>query len=228
MQLYYPSPQNEAQIAEIRRTILLSMNGVVADKMKESGLSYKINYGVTIPRLKEIATAYKADHNLAHGLWILGVRETMILATMLEPVSLFTIEDARKRIAECKNIEITEQICINLLGKLSCAPALCLECVMSDETWHQTTGFLLAARVYKTLDKAVVLQLINRAFECADTDEYHLYRTIATCLGRFCRIDNEILTTISNRIASMNVANKSAALFIAEEVKQEIKFLADL
>ena len=44
MKYFIQNPQLEAIIKEIRKKIRLSMNGVVADKMKESGIRYKQNF----------------------------------------------------------------------------------------------------------------------------------------------------------------------------------------
>ena len=51
MKYFIQNPQLEAIIKEIRKKIRLSMNGVVADKMKESGIRYKQNFGVYISLL---------------------------------------------------------------------------------------------------------------------------------------------------------------------------------
>jgi len=45
-------------IKEIKTQLRLSMNGVASQSMREKGLAYKINFGVELPRLKEIAKQY--------------------------------------------------------------------------------------------------------------------------------------------------------------------------
>jgi hypothetical protein len=42
-------------IKEIKTQLRLSMNGIVSTHQRRQGLDYKINFGVEIPRLKEIA-----------------------------------------------------------------------------------------------------------------------------------------------------------------------------
>lgn len=37
----------------------LFMNGVVSQSMREKGLDYKLNFGIELPRLKEIAARYE-------------------------------------------------------------------------------------------------------------------------------------------------------------------------
>ena len=74
MKFYISTPGLDTKISEIRRKIRLSMNGIVSEQMAQKGISYKINYGVSIPRIKEIAKDYAPDHDLAQRLWMLQIR----------------------------------------------------------------------------------------------------------------------------------------------------------
>ena len=118
MKYLLATPVLDAQIAEIKRKIMLSMNGIVSEQMTKSGISYKKNYGVTIPRIKEIAVGYPSNHDLAQRLWTLQIRETMIMATLLEPLDKFTSQNAREWISQFNQIEIVEQANMNLFCKL--------------------------------------------------------------------------------------------------------------
>ena len=225
---YYTIPENSRKIAEIKRLIVLSMNGVVADRMKESGLNYAKNYGVSVTRLKEIAASYAPDANLAEGLWRAGIRETMILSTWIEPIATFDTEKAKSRIGNFNNIEIVEQFCLNLLSKLNLAPQLSIECAGASALWTKVTGFLLAARVYRSVNSDQVQELIELAFRNAETPEYHLYKTIALCLGRLCRLGDDVVDVINRKITVLEAGVRPSEKYIAEEVKQEIKFLKEL
>ena len=77
------------QLKEIKTQLRLSMNGAVSQSMREKGLVYKLNFGVELPRIKSIASAYGKDHALAQALWKEDIRECKILAGLLhlyEPV----------------------------------------------------------------------------------------------------------------------------------------------
>lgn len=58
MKYYIANPDLDLQITEIRRKIRLSMNGIISDQMSQNGIFYKKNYGVDIPRIKEITKSY--------------------------------------------------------------------------------------------------------------------------------------------------------------------------
>lgn len=204
------------------------MNGVVSDQMKMNGIVYKHNYGVSIPRIKEIAGEYVPNHDLAQRLWMLKIRETMIISTLLQPVEKFPCELALKRIDELDQIEIVEQICMNLLCKLPYANNLCVECVRSEKMWVQITGFILAARVYNQLNSTEIHVIIEKAFESTTTTEFHLYKAIALCFGRFCRINAQTVKLIEEGLDMISQKDSMAQQYIAGAVKQEILFLNNL
>ena len=63
------------QLKEIKTQLRLSMNGVASQSMREKGLVYKLNFGVELPRIKQIASMFEKDHTLAQTLWKENVRE---------------------------------------------------------------------------------------------------------------------------------------------------------
>ena len=68
------------KILEIKTQIRHRMNGEVADNMRREGLIYKVNYGVSIPELQQIAKGFKGDHELALELFNDEIRECKIIA----------------------------------------------------------------------------------------------------------------------------------------------------
>lgn len=225
MKFYISNPELDNQILQIRRTIRLSMNGIVSDQMVNSGIIYKKNYGVSIPRIKEIAKTYTPNHDLAQRLWALQIRETMILATLLEPVDKFTPEIAKEWTKSFNQIEIIEQSCMNLLCKLEFANSLAAEFIQSENQWLQTTGFILYARIFEKINRNEIIEIIKKTITLSVTDNLHLYKSLALCLSRFCRKDKEIATYILKEIEVFSQSSSTGQRYIYNEVKQEILFL---
>ena len=46
----------QERIQEIKHKLRLNMNGAASAGMREAGIEYKLNYGVGIPQLKQIAS----------------------------------------------------------------------------------------------------------------------------------------------------------------------------
>ena len=72
-------------IRDIKKQLRLFMNGVVSQSMREKGLDYKLNFGVEVPRIKEIAGKFEKNHELAQALWKENIRECKILAGICRP-----------------------------------------------------------------------------------------------------------------------------------------------
>ncbi|HEY5507292.1 MAG TPA: DNA alkylation repair protein [Paludibacter sp.] len=225
MKYLLSTPILDAQIVEIRRKIMLSMNGIVSEQMTKSGIIYKKNYGVTIPRIKEIAADYSSNHDLAQRLWTLQIRETMIMATLLEQPEKFSATIADDWVAQFNQIEIIEQSCMNLFCKLDFANALCSKWVQSNKLWIQITGFILAARIVGKLNTTETAAIIEKGMELSVIEDFHLYKAIGLCLSRLCRKSKETASRILKEIEALSQSNSISQQYICNEVKQEIIFL---
>jgi len=225
MNYYISSPELDTRIKEIRRKIRLSMNGIVSEQMIQGGIIYKKNFGVSIPRIKEIALTYTPDHNLAQRLWDLKIRETMIMATLLEPIDKFSMESAAKWVKDINQIEIAEQTTMNLFCKLPYADKIASEWVQSDQIWIQITGLLLAARIVNSLNADEISIIIEKGISLSTSDNFHLYKAIALCFARLCRKNKEVASSILKEIEMFSNSALISRQFILKEVKQEILFL---
>lgn len=143
----YINTQTEQTINAIKRSIYLSMNGVLAEKLEQEGLHYKKNYGVIFIRLREIARQYKPDTQLSKLLWASQEREQMIISTMLQPINEISKEDVYERMKLVQNPELAEQISFNLLRHLPYVEQLTKELIESDNKWNVLTGLLLIPRI---------------------------------------------------------------------------------
>ncbi len=103
---------------EIRRLIAASMDGVTAEKMRQNGIGYAKNFGVALPRLREIAAQFQPDALLAAALWQTGSRENMIAALLLTPPNSLTLAEATQLTEKLATNELTEIAAANLFAKM--------------------------------------------------------------------------------------------------------------
>jgi 3-methyladenine DNA glycosylase AlkD len=224
MNFIYFNDQIDKQIKDIKARIRLLMNGVAADQMKASGLIYKQNFGVSILHLKELAKTIEPSHELAMRLWFLGIRETMILATIIEPTEKFEKKTALEWIDKFNHTEIVEITCMNLFSRLPYRKELSIECIKSEQPWTQITGFTLAARCFSDFKNNDIQDIINISFQLIPTENYHLYKSIGLCLSRLVRIGEESKETVLTFIQKYDIEDLSIK-YISNEVQQEINFL---
>lgn len=137
----------ESVIRNIRTDLRLTMNGVISTSMREKGVNYRMNFGVDMLKIKEIAGKYEPGSTLAEILWNEDVREMKILATMLYPSAFLTRETADRWVRHITNQEIREQACRNLFQELSFAHQLVNEWTRNEDEKIRTTGYWLFARL---------------------------------------------------------------------------------
>ena len=138
-------PNNTAN--EIRRSFRSRMNGVVSQNMRSYGSEYRINWGVSLLHLKEMAADYKPDSEVARILWHDDVRESRIMALLLMPADGFDPETAREWIADLRNQEMAEMAATLLFSKLTYAPSLALDAMHDANALTRIFAFNLMARL---------------------------------------------------------------------------------
>ena len=67
--------ETSEQVKQIKRSFRLYMNGVTSTSMRQNGLDYKINWGVSQMDLRHMAEQYGKDKALAAALWQENIRE---------------------------------------------------------------------------------------------------------------------------------------------------------
>ena len=72
----------QERILEIKKKLRLNMNGVASTSMREAGIGYKLNFGVGVPGLKQIASETGKDAQLAAALWKEGISEQIFYLTV--------------------------------------------------------------------------------------------------------------------------------------------------
>jgi 3-methyladenine DNA glycosylase AlkD len=134
---------------EIKKSLRLAMNGVVSTLQRRQGLNYKINFGVEIPRIKEIATRYGKSKQLAKALWQEDIRECRIIAILVMPVEEFTTDEANEWIATIAYTELADQLSMHLLSKMANGVEDAINRIQSTESIIAYCGFMSLAHLLR-------------------------------------------------------------------------------
>lgn len=144
------NPDTERIFQEIFSKIKPLQNGEVVNSMQKRGVDYKINFGVSIPLLREMASNYERDHLLALKLWNKQWRETMILATLLEEPGEVTENQIDFWVKSFQSVEIAEQAAMNLFSKISFAYKKAFEYCLGKKLLVKIVGLLMIGRLALT------------------------------------------------------------------------------
>lgn len=136
------------QVKEIKQSFRLMMDGMIAKSMRDKGLEYKLNWGATLPRLREKADEIGKNYDLAIALWKENVRECKVLATMIMPAERMLPEVADIWMEQTPNLEIAEQAAFNLYQYLPYAPAKAYTWMASEKELYQLCGFHIISRLF--------------------------------------------------------------------------------
>jgi len=163
----------EEKVMDIIERIKQRMNGAVVDSMQELGIIYKVNYGVTIPELQQIAQPYKGDHELAIRLFDEDIRECKIIASMVDDPDKVTGDQIDNWSDDFVNIEIVEQVCGNLLWKSDFALPRSFEWCIEDDNLLQKAGLLIAGHRAsdKTVNDSIFEPYIDIVENIVETDD---------------------------------------------------------
>ncbi len=99
-------------------------NGAVADAMRYYGTAYGLNYGVSLPTVRQIARSEDRDHAFARMLWMQDVRELKLAALHLAEPERLTLEEASQWAAGLVNSELAEEAAFALLRRTPHFPAI--------------------------------------------------------------------------------------------------------
>jgi len=138
----------DQQILQIKQSFRLMMDGATAQSMRDKGLDYHLNWGATLPRLREMAQTIAPSYPLAIALWKENVRECKILATMLMPPDEMLPDVADLWMEQTPTIEIAEQAAFNLYQHMPAAPDMAYRWIASPDDLTQLCGYHILSRLF--------------------------------------------------------------------------------
>lgn len=198
----------EETVKQIKRSFRLYMNGDASRSMREKGLEYKLNWGISLVQLKQMAKGYGKDLELANRLFGEEVRECRILATLVLPVELMDRAMADEWADKIKTGEMAEICVMNVFSKLPFAVDMAYDWLRSADSLHRACAYNLLGRLcngVKQLPDAVANQLCISAkadLPCADTIVRH---AAYNCLTRYADNVERIGEMCAATLKSLNL-----------------------
>ena|SRR5690554_1758765 len=199
-------PETEKEFQQLLRQIKSRKSGELAASMKNQGVDYKLNWGVSLVELREMAKQSTPNHLLALKLWNKQWRESMILATMLDVPAEVTEEQMDFWTKSFPTIEIAEQASTNLWIKTKYAFIKALEWSRGKKHLVRFTGIHLTGRLAITQKDA-----LDEMFE-------PFFEELAV-LGRDPRLNAVIFRTVT-ALGMRSETMKDLALELAETFSQ--------
>lgn len=132
---------------KIRQMFMSRMDGTVAQNMRDKGMEYRVNWGVTMMHLIDLAKEFTPDLHVALELWKDDVRESKLMALLLMPVKEFTPDIAAVWTESLRTQEIAEMAAMILFQHLDYAPQLAYRLISESDTLRQILGYSILSRL---------------------------------------------------------------------------------
>lgn len=214
------------QLRDIKTQLRLNMNGVVSQSMREKGLNYKLNFGVELPRIKQIAAAYEKNHDLAQALWKEDIRECKILAGLLQPVDTFYPEIADIWVEAMENMEMAELTCMNLFQHLPYAPAKSFQWIADEAKYAQVCGFLTIARLLVKkgdMDERPAGEFLDQAVCAVLSGSYRVRNAAMLAIRKYMQHSEEHAFRVCRLVESMSGSTREAEQLLYNMVSEEAR-----
>ena len=179
------------QIKEIKQSFRQMMDGAVAQSMRDKGVDYHLNWGVTLPRLREKADGIGKNYDLAIALWKENVRECKILATMIMPSDVVLPEVIDIWMEQTPTQEIAEQAAFNLYQYLPYAPEKAYTWIASDKELYQLCGFHILSRLFmngQEPNERGINEFIDQALAALQGESIAVRKAAMASMQRFAEL----------------------------------------
>jgi len=200
------------------------MNGAVVESLRQSDIIYKVNYGVTIPELQQLAAPFKGDHELALRLFEEDIRECKIIATMIDDPAKITGEQIDSWSNNFENIEIVEQVCSNLFWKSDFALPRSVEWCLDDDSLMKKAGLLIAGHRAsdKSIKDSIFEPYISIVENAVETDDELITNAAVYALREIAKRSESLRKTVIQAAERMSESDHGIAAWIGNQLLFEL------
>ena len=193
-------------VKTIKQQFFLRMNGETARSMREKGVQYHLNWGISLPDLKQMACNYPKDFDLAIALWKEDIRECKIMALMLMPPEKMLPEIVDIWMEQTTTQELAELSAFYLYQYLEYASVIAFEWIATEDEMKQICGYHILSRLFmkgNEPDERGIHELLDQIIVALKEDNPTVKRAAYTCLLRFSQL-GDVYETIANNAMHMN------------------------
>lgn len=200
--------QTQEKLKAIKRSFFLRMDGKASRSMREKGLDYKINWGVSIPDLRQMAAQYGKDYALAIALWKEDIRECKILATMIMPPEEMLPEIVELWMEQTPSQEIAEMAAFNLYQHLDYAPVMAFQWIAGDNEMEQICGYNLLSRLFmkgQEPNERGIQEFLDQALTALQSPSVSVRHAAMNSVQRFASLGDDYAQISESALKTLNL-----------------------
>jgi hypothetical protein len=190
-------------VREIKRSFRLLMNGVASQSMRQKGVDYKINWGVSLPDLQKMAQQYGKCYKLAVALWQENIRECKILATLIMPPEEMDETLAEQWVGDINSQDMAEMACFNLFQYLQKAADLSYQWMNSDREIEQMCGYLILSRLFMKGENPHgnrIDEFLDEVALALNSENMGVRHAALNCVNKFAELSEDFRNMAEERL----------------------------
>jgi hypothetical protein len=143
-----PTPDLDAQVRDIKRLLRAAMDGVLSHAMRQSGVNYRVNFGVETFRLVEMAADLPHSVRLSTAFYADDIRELRLLAFLVVPPEEVDEELALHYVDGLRYVEEAQMLVLHLLAERPFASQLAFRLLAAEAPLARLVAWLLLGRLF--------------------------------------------------------------------------------
>ena len=211
---------NTSKMISLLGAMRKQMNGAVADAMYYYGANYGLNYGVSLPTVRQIAKDTEQDHDLALYLYNQQVRELRLAALYVAEGEKITMEELPTWAEGVINSEVAEEMAFALLPRTTILSLIFAEWSQSDNEFLAYAALMAAARSNIARDTDAILStpdILNRF-----ASSRIIAQGVVALLAAAYDCDSEARKCVTEIISKLE--ESPAANYVQEEMSWRMEF----
>ena len=194
--------------------------------MARYGISSKNTYGVSIPNLRNMAKEVGVNHDIAHQLWVSGIHEGRILASMIDDPKLVNEGQLEKWVSDFDSWDVCDQVCMNLFEKSPLACRKIVEWSRREEEFVKRAAFALIACLASHNKKAEdekFIKLFPLIVEGATDERNFVKKAVNWALRNIGKRNLNLNKAAVNTAKEIQQLDSKAARWIASDTIRELE-----
>jgi 3-methyladenine DNA glycosylase AlkD len=194
--------------------------------MSRVGINVDRALGVSIPTLRKLGRGHGSDHTLALDLWLTGVHEARILASMVDDPAQVTRKQMEEWALDFDSWDLCDQVTVNLFRMTPFATSVAREWARRPEEFVKRAGFtLIAARAVH--DRAAPDRTFSAWFPAirrgAMDDRNYVKKAVSWALRQIGKRNVDLNAAAIAEAETLSQLNVASARWVGRDVLRELR-----
>ena len=194
-------------------------------QMERLGINTQNAKGIRIPELRKIAKNLGKDHLLAERLWLTGIHEARILATMIEDPSKVSRTKLNVWLGSIQSWDLCDHLCLNLMIHVPYSVDIAKIWSTRKGTFEKRAGFVtfaVLAQKNKRLPDHVFLDFLPFIKQESDDDRKLVQKAIIWALKQMGRRNKKLRSEVEKLLENFEKNSSKHMQIISRTVKKNL------